>query len=57
MATNHDTNTDCPDYMAHYENATERFFGSNPVPDTFTADQDEAITLEADLEYRCCEGH
>lgn len=49
------TNPLCPDHTAHYENAAERL--GIAAGQIVTADQDEAILAEAELEYRCCEGH
>lgn len=53
------TNPECPDFMAHYENAADRI-----IPDrggstcaNVTPDEDEAIRAEAEAEYLNCEGH
>lgn len=51
------TNTNCPDYSSHRQNAEEIYFQGRQVPEVLTQDEDEAITLLADAEYKVCEGH
>jgi hypothetical protein len=54
------TNPECPDYMAHEQNAADRYFESVPFsqrPAVLTRDQSEAIDALAEAEYLTCEGH
>lgn len=48
------TNTNCPDYSSHSENAADRLF---PGVEVLTAEQSEAVDAEAEIEYLACEGH
>lgn len=57
MTSTAKTNSLCPDYSSHYQNATERFFGGRQVPEVLSADEDAAILADAEVEYHCCEGH
>lgn len=50
------TNTECPDFSSHQQNAVERLF-PNADPNALTVEQGEAVDAEAEAEYRCCEGH
>lgn len=49
-------NPACPDYSAHYENATDRLFPDR-WSNRLTGEQDAAVQVEAEAEYRACEGH
>jgi hypothetical protein len=49
------TNSKCPDYHSHRQNAEERLgFREGQV---VTREEDEAIIAETEAEYRACEGH